>query len=97
MKKTVIRFLACSFVLVISAISANAVIPSHMEFDVTGTTNFTTSPVLFNGNVVAGEPLLAGGTWTLNIDDTGWPADSDPQARWDYIAATYYNPNYDQL
>ncbi len=95
MKKTVIGFFVCSFVLVIGAMSANAVIPSHMVFDVDGTTNFTTSPVEFNGTVTAGEPLLLGGYWTLSIDDTGWPADTDPQARWDYIAATYYIPNYD--
>jgi len=95
MKKTVIRFLACSFVLVIGAITAIAAIPSHMVFDVTGTTNFMTSPVFFDGTVTAGEPLLVGGYWTLTIDDTGWPADTDPQARWDYIAATYYDPNYD--
>jgi hypothetical protein len=95
MKKTVIGFFACSLVLVVSALSASAVVPSHMEFDVTGTTNFVTSPVVFDGTVTAGEPLLVGGTWTLTIDDTGWPADTDPQARWDYIAATYYYPNYD--
>jgi len=95
MKKTVMGLFAFSFVIMIGAISANAAIPSHMEFDVTGTSNFMVSPVVFDGTVTAGEPLLLGGYWTLSVDDTGWPADTDKQARWDYIAATYYYPNYD--
>jgi len=95
MKKTVMGLFAFSFVIMIGAISANAAIPSHMVFDVEGTSNFMVSPVVFDGTVTAGEPLLLGGYWTLSVDDTGWPADTDQQARWDYIAATYYYPNYD--
>jgi hypothetical protein len=95
MKKTVMGLFAFSFVIMIGAISANAAIPSHMEFDVTGTGNFMVSPVVFDGTVTAGEPLLLGGYWTLSVDDTGWPSDTDKQVRWNYIAATYYSPNYD--
>ena len=97
MKKSVTGIIAYMFVFVFALVSADAVVPSHMVFDVSGTTNFVTSPVVFNGTITAGEPLLVGGAWMLTIDDTGWPADTDPQARWDYIATTYYYPNYDPL
>jgi hypothetical protein len=66
-----------------------------MEFDMSGLTNFLVSPVIFNGSIDAGEPLLVGGFWTLQIDDTGWPADTDKAARRSYIEATYFIPNYD--
>jgi len=92
MKRTVIG-IGC--IMLLAAFSANAQVPSHMVFDVSGTTNFMVSPVYFDGAVTAGEPLLVGGYWTLTVDDTGWPADTDKQARWDYIAANYYLPNYD--
>jgi hypothetical protein len=95
MKKTVIGFLACSFVLLLCPLYAGAAVPNHMVFDVSGTTNFMASPVQFSGAVTAGEALLVGGYWLLNVDDAGWPADTDQQARWDYISATYYEPHYD--
>jgi hypothetical protein len=82
------------FVLV-GVIPAGAAVPNHMEFSVAGTTNFMESPVLFDGSVTSLDMLLEGGYWWLSIDDTGWPADTDQQARWDYIAANYYYPNYD--
>jgi hypothetical protein len=54
-----------------------------------------TSPVLFSGSIDSGEPLLVGGYWSLMVDDSGWPADTNKPARWSYIDATYYAPNYD--
>lgn len=95
MKRTVIGYVALGCVLAFGAFSAEAQIPSHMEFNVAGTANFMVSPVVFDGNVTAGEPLLVGGYWTIQVDDAGWPADTDKLARWNYIAATYYTPNYD--
>jgi hypothetical protein len=95
MNRTVIGMVVVGCVLAFGSFSANAQVPSHMVFDVEGTVNFMVSPVVFDGAVTAGEPLLLGGYWTLQVDDTGWPADTDKQARWDYIAANYYEPNYD--
>jgi hypothetical protein len=68
-----------------------------MEFDMSGSLNFMVSPTVFDGTIDAGEPLLVGGYWWLQIDDTGWPADTDKAARWSYIAANYYTPNYDPM
>jgi len=95
MKRTVIGLFVVGCILALGTVTASAQVPTHMVFDVSGTTNFMTSPVLFDGTVTAGEPFLNGGYWTLDIDDTGWPADTNKQVRWDYVAATYYLPNYD--
>jgi hypothetical protein len=97
MRKTVIGTIAFGCVLIFGAFTTNAQVPSHLDFIVDGTLNFMTSPVLFDGTVTSGEPLLNTGYWTIEIDDTGWPDDSNQQVRWDYIAATYYGPNYDPM
>jgi hypothetical protein len=97
MKTTFVGLFAIGFTLVFCTGIASAQIPSHMEFTVDGTTNFTTSPVEFLGSITSGEALLVGGYWNLMVDDTGWPDDSNAQVRWDYIAATYYYPNYDGM
>ncbi len=94
MKRTVTGLVAFGCVLMLGSMAVLAQ-PSHMEFDMSGSTNFMVSPVIFNGSIDAGEPLLIGGFWTLQVDDTGWPADTDKAARWNYIEATYYTPNYD--
>jgi hypothetical protein len=94
MKRTVTGLIAFGCVLMLGAVSVMAQ-PSHMVFDISGSSNFTVSPVTFNGTIDAGEPLLIGGFWNLTVDDTGWPADTDKAARWNYIEATYYTPNYD--
>jgi hypothetical protein len=70
------------------------VAPTHVEFDFSGTGNLLVSPVVYSGTVDAGEPLLVGGSWDLTIDDSGWPPDTDKLARWNYIDATYFAPNY---
>ena len=96
MKKTVTGIVLCGCVLMLGALTAMAQ-PSHMVFDMSGTTNFMTSPVVFDGTIDAGEPLLVGGYWTLQIDDPGWPADTDQAARWSYLEANYYTPNFDPM
>lgn len=96
MKRTVTGLVVFSCVLALG-VPALMAQPSHMEFDMSGTANFLVSPVLFNGTIDSGEPLLVGGYWTLQVDDTGWPADTDKAARWSYIDANYYSPNYDAM
>lgn len=71
--------------------------PSHMEFNMSGSLNFMVSPVVFNGTIDSGDPILESGFWRLQIDDTGWPADTDKAARWSYVEAGYYTPNYDPM
>jgi len=86
-------FVMLSAVLMIS-LPAYAQVPSHIEYDFSGTGNLMVSPVLYTGSIDAGEAQLVGGTWSIGIDDTGWPGDSDKNVRWNYVDATYFAPNY---
>jgi len=67
----------------------------HVEIEVTGSGNLLTSPVVYSGPIVAGDPLFVGGFWEIIVNDSSWPMDDDKAARWNYIASTYYLPNYD--
>lgn len=82
----------------ILALSAPAYsqVPSHIEYNFSGAGNLMVSPVVYAGPIDGGEPLLVGGTWEIAIDDTGWPADTDKAARWAYVDATYFTPNFNQ-
>ncbi len=58
------------------------------DYDIYG--NLLDSPVEYNGG-----SLVSGGTGFIEftLDDTGWPL--DPDARWDHLWTTYFEPNYD--
>lgn len=65
-----------------------------LEFDFEGFGNLVTmSPPRYAGDIVSGDSRLVGGTWWIEIDDTGWPPVSDPAARWNYIFTTYFQYN----
>ncbi|UCG53107.1 MAG: hypothetical protein JSW58_06025 [Candidatus Latescibacterota bacterium] len=76
------------------AVPALGQVPGHIEYTFSGAGNLMVSPVVYTGSVDSGEPLLVGGDWTISIDDTGWPADTDQNVRWSYIDATYFAPNF---
>lgn len=82
-----------SAILVLS-VPVLAQVPGHIQYDFSGTGNLMVSPVLYTGSIDSGEALLVGGTWDIAIDDTGWPADTDKGARWAYLEATYFTPNF---
>lgn len=84
-------------VVLIVGVPVAAQVPSHIEYDFSGTGNLMVSPVSYGGSVDAGEPLLVGGTWGFTIDDTGWPGDGDKALRWSYIDGTYFAPNYNSF
>jgi hypothetical protein len=88
-------FGAC--LLFATASITNAQVPTHIEYGFSGYGNFMVSPVHYTGSINSGEPLLVGGTWNMWVDDTGWPPDTDPLVRWNYIDATYFTPNYDPI
>jgi hypothetical protein len=98
-KGTIMKFATLVMLSVVMAIGlpAYAQVPLHIEYDFSGAGNLMVSPVLYTGPIDAGEPLLVGGTWDISIDDTGWPGDADQNARWDYVAATYFVPNYNSF
>jgi hypothetical protein len=64
----------------------------HYEFHCTGTGNMVLdSPPVYGGNIDGGD--LAPGTWSITIEDDGWPAPggpTDPNGRWDYLFLNHY-------
>jgi hypothetical protein len=61
----------------------------HYEFHCTGSGNMAQdSPVVYGGQIDGGD--LAPGTWTITVDDTGWPPTSTPVVRYNHIWAAYY-------
>ncbi|MEJ2722621.1 MAG: hypothetical protein P8181_16005 [bacterium] len=82
--------------IMVTGATAFAQVPAHIEYGFSGTGNLMVSPVEYSGTVDTGEPLLVGGTWFIAIDDTGWPSDADQNARWNYIDATYFGPNFNE-
>jgi hypothetical protein len=52
---------------------------------------------VYAGVIYAGDPFVLGADWWIRIDDSTWPAPSNPQARWDYLFnnfATYDAPTF---
>jgi hypothetical protein len=99
MKFKTLPVLLLAAAMLLCAGGARAQFPDtlFLEFDFEGFGNLVlTSPPVYAGDIIAGDSRLVGGTWWVEIDDTGWPATSDPVARWDYIFANYYvyNPTY---
>ncbi len=89
------RFCLCAIVFAASAV---LVLPSLVfsasqaeSFSLSGSGSLLANPAEFNGIIDAG--TLAGGTFVINIDDSGWPTD-DPMTpqneRWDYLLSNYY-------
>ncbi len=74
--------------------TALAQVPAHIEYGFSGTGNLMVSPVVYSGTVSSGEALLVGGTWSISVNDAGWPSDADQNARWNYINSTYFAPNF---
>lgn len=63
----------------------------QVEFDFEGTGNAVMqSPPHYSGNITAGDPLVVGGTWWVEMDDSDWPPPSDPDTRWNYIFDNYF-------
>lgn len=97
MKYLSVLLVVCACLLVIGSSAAYAQVPTHIEYGFSGYGNFLVSPVHYSGSINSGEPLLIGGNWDLWVDDSGWPSDSDKLARWNYIDATFFAPNYDPM
>ncbi|MBN2072258.1 MAG: hypothetical protein JW814_12460 [Candidatus Krumholzibacteriota bacterium] len=90
-----VLFLVMIVVSVPVAMNAQALPDTlFLEFDFEGFGNMIlTSPPVYSGDVVNGDPIVLGATWWMQIDDTGWPATSSPETRWDYIFNTYFEYN----
>jgi hypothetical protein len=58
-----------------------------LSFGLSGTGSLLSSPAGFVGTITSGG--MAGGYFTLYIDDTDWPTDAGE--RWDYIVSTFFS------
>lgn len=67
-------------------VCASAQLPEELQFDFDGMGNaMINSLPVYAGVIYAGDPLVLGADWWIRIDDSTWPAPSNPQARWDYL------------
>jgi hypothetical protein len=84
--------------VILSPVCASAQLPEALsvqfEFDGMGNAMINTLPV-YAGAIYAGDPLVLGADWWIRIDDSTWPAPSNPQARWDYLFNNF--ATYDAL
>lgn len=88
MKKALVMFAAA--MLVAGAASAFVT----YDFHCAGGGNMAkVSPPVYTGGIDAGD--MAPGTWSMTVDDTGWPTIADPAARWAYIWTHYYAGHFD--
>jgi len=88
MKGNIVTILFLAMGLMLSPLSANALPPVGvtLQFDFEGMGNaMLASPPEYEGDIIAGDALVLGGTWWIRIDDSTWPPSSTPQARWDYL------------
>jgi len=93
MKKGFIPFLFLVMFLAWNTGGAYAQLPDSLqiEFDFEGTGNVVLqSPPHYSGDVVSGDPLVVGGTWWMEMDDSEWPPTSDPDTRWNYIFEHFF-------
>lgn len=88
-------FIACALALSAMPLSAQSW-PDTLDinFDFEGFGNMiTTSPPVYTGDITAGDAEVLGGSWSVEIDDSGWPPTTDPSARWDYIINNFFTYN----
>ena len=77
-------FLLAGVVLSPVCASAQPALSVQFEFEGFGNAMINSLPV-YAGAINAGDPLVLGADWWIRIDDSTWPAPSNPQARWDYL------------
>ena len=89
MKMATIVGAAAVAVLLASSLAGARV---HYDYILMGSGSLLLDDPTYSGDIVGG--ML--GTWTIAIDDTGWPGqdDIDP-TRFEYIWETFFAPNYD--
>jgi hypothetical protein len=97
LRSTPVLLLAAAMLLCAGGARAQFPDTLFLEFDFEGFGNLVlNSPPVYSGDVISGDSRIVGSTWSVTIDDTGWPPTSDPAARWDYIFNTFftYNSSY---
>ncbi len=88
MRPVAITFL--SVLVLLCAAQAHA--DSYM-IQLTGSGGLMLNGADYSGTIDAG----MAGTWTLDLDDSLWPDESDSTARFDYIWSTFFADNYNDI
>lgn len=81
---------AISIFMAVMMVAAVAVAYDQYNLHCDGDGNMVkASPPVYTGPIASGSDFYPG-TWTMVVDDTGWPGIADPAARWAYIWTNYY-------
>ena len=80
-----------SLALVLGAASNGWAANQTVTFTLNGSGSLLNSPAVFQG--IIGTGPMGGGTFVIDIDDTGWPLDNlgtPNNERWDYLLANFF-------
>ncbi|NIM19826.1 MAG: hypothetical protein GTO51_06235 [Candidatus Latescibacteria bacterium] len=87
---------ACGRAFAVCLLSALLIIPcaglagtQAISFTLDGMGSFLENPVLFEG-MINSNPDLTPGWFMIEIDDTGWPPETDKTARWNHIVTNFF-------
>ena len=84
------RLVAITFLSVLVLLCAAQAHADSYMIQLTGSGGLMLNGADYSGTIDAG----MAGTWTLELDDSLWPDDSDSTARFDYIWSTFFADNY---
>jgi hypothetical protein len=80
-----------SLALVFGSVSTGVAANQTVTFTLNGSGSLLNSPAVFQGIIDSGP--MSGGTFVINVDDTGWPIDNPGTSnneRWDYLLANFF-------
>ena len=87
------RPVAIAFLSVLVLLCAAQAYGDDYMLQLSGSGGFMLNDADYSGNIDAGMV----GTWTLDVDDSLWPDESDSTARFDYIWSTFFADNYNDV
>jgi len=87
------RPIAITFLSVLVLLCAAQAHADSYMIQLTGSGGLMLNGADYSGTIDAG----MAGTWTLELDDSLWPDESDSTARFDYIWSTFFADNYNDI
>lgn len=87
------RPIAIAFLSVLVLLCSVQAYGDFYNIQLSGSGGFMLNGADYNGTIDSG----MAGTWTLDVDDSLWPDESDSTARFDYIWSTFFAGNYNDI
>jgi hypothetical protein len=87
------RPIAIAFMSVLVLLCSVQAYGDFYNIQLSGSGGFMLNGADYAGSIDSG----MAGTWTLDVDDSLWPDDSDSTARFDYIWNTFFAGNYNDV